>query len=123
MQEVDINGAKHFIPENFLINLGGTTAQGPNTNTFVKIPNQTTPTGSGPAGSQGTPPATSTSSTSQSTPSNTGTVVINPAAVVTHTAKTPRIPVCRSTPMQIVFAQRNIGNGNVIAFNTPNVYC
>ena len=129
VQEVDINGAKHFIPENFLINLGGTTAQGPNTNTFVKIPNQTTPTGSGPAGSQGTPPATSTSSTSQSTPSNTGTVVINPAAVVTHTAKTPcgtdlppvyvdPTPPTSNANASVPAANVTPGNGNVIA-STP----
>ena len=88
-REVDINGQKHFIPENFLINLGGVATQGPNINTIIKVPNLVTPTGSGPAGSQGTsaPPATST--VAQGTVTNTGAVVIVPSAAVTHTAKTP----------------------------------
>ena len=132
-KEVDINGTKHFIPENFLINLGGTATQGPSTNTFVKIPNQTTPTGSGPAGSQGSTPTPSTSSTASSPPSNTGAVVINPSAVVTHTAKTPcgtdlppvyvdPVPPTSNANVSVPAGNANVittpGNGNIIA-STP----
>ena len=88
-REVDLNGQKHFIPENFLINMGSTATQGPNINTFVKIPNLLTPTGSGPAGSTGSTPPPATSTVAQGPGTNTGAVVINPSAMVTHTAKTP----------------------------------
>jgi len=127
-QEVDINGKKFFIPENFLVNLGSAVA-GPGTNNFVKIPNQTTPTGSGPAGSQGSTPTPSTSSTATSTPSNTGSVVIDPSAAVTQTAKTPcgtdlppvyvdPTPPTSNSNVSVPAANATPGNANVIV-STP----
>lgn len=126
-QEVDINGKKFFIPENFLVTLGSAGGS-PGTNTFVKIPNQSTPTGSGPAGSQGSTPPPATSSTASSTPSNTGSVVIDPSAAITQTAKTPcgtdlppvyvePTPPTSNSNVSVPAANATPGNANVIVSN------